>query len=147
MSRVLAIAFATVVISTPVLAQTRVMTTHEQTGTALTCLLDHNTKDCKIRFVAGATRPAQPWLFWNANRDNTFGHLMSSEYAGTEPQNVYTMRFAHERSVDVYDVKFERQELTFYIVPPDTDGDVHYLQIRPGAPNDEKIYRFDSSPG
>ena len=147
MSRTLTLAFSALVISTPALAQTRVMTTHDQTASALKCLLGHNRKDCKFSFVAGANLPAQSWLWWNSNRDYAFGHLVSADYAGTEPQNAYTTRFLSGQLADVYDVRFAREEFTFYITPPGPDGKIRYLHIRNGTPNDERSRLFVAGPG
>src|SRR5215510_10855005 len=46
--RILSVAFFALTLSAPALAQTRVMTEHDQTASALKCLLDHNRTDCKI---------------------------------------------------------------------------------------------------
>jgi hypothetical protein len=147
MNRILAVAFSVMVISMPALAQTRVMTTHDQTASALKCLLDHDRNDCKYHFVGTAYLGARYWLWWNSNKEVALGPVLSSEYAGTQAQNAYTTKFVSGRTADLYDVKFRRQELTFYIVPPDSDGNVRYMHIRSGAPNDEKMHLFVTGPG
>jgi hypothetical protein len=147
MRRILSVAFCALTLSAPALAQTRVMTEHDQTASALKCLLDHNTTDCKIDFVGSATRPAQYWLWWNANKNFGLGPLVSSEYAGTQAVNRYLMKVLAGRPADVYDVKFRHQEMTFYIARDSTDGKIHYIHTRSGAPDDEKMYLFAYGPG
>jgi hypothetical protein len=147
MKRIFTIAFSALAVSTPALAQTRVMTAHNETASALGCLLDHNRNDCKYNFVGTANLVAKYWLWWTSNKEVGLGPVLSSEYAGTEAQNAYTTKFVSGRTADVYDVKFRRQELTFYIVPPDSDGKVHYMHVRSGAPNDEKMHLFVTGPG
>lgn len=117
-------------------AQTRVMTEHAATEATLKCLLAHGN-GCDQRFVARAGLTATPWLEWDARKDFALGDLKSWAYAGTEAVNAYTTKFLHGEAADVYDVKFERRELTFYIVPPGPDGRVHYIFIRRGGPDDE----------
>ena len=147
MRRILSVAFCALTLCAPALAQTRVMTEHDQTATALICLLDHNRTDCKIDFVGSASKAATFWLWWNAKKDFGLGALVSSEYAGTEAVNRYLMKVLDGRPADVYDVKFKNQELTFYISRDSTDGKVHYIHTRPGPPDDEKMYLFASGPG
>jgi len=147
MRRILSVAFCALTLSAPALAQTRVMTEHDQTASALKCLLDHNRTDCKIDFVGSASKAATFWLWWNAKKDFGLGALVSSEYAGTEAVNRYLMKVLDGRPADVYDVKFKNQELTFYIARDSTDGRVHYIHTRPGPPDDEKMYLFASGPG
>jgi hypothetical protein len=133
--------------SAPAVAQTRVMTAHDQTASALKCLLDHSKNDCKIEFVGSARWAAQRWLWWNANRDFDFGPLLSSEYAGTQAVNRYLTLVLSGRRADVYDVKFKNRELTFYIARDALDGKIHYIHTRPGPPDDEKLYLFAYGPG
>lgn len=147
MNRVLAIALTASLLSAPALAQTRVMAEHDQTESALRCLLDHNRTDCKIDFAGNARRSATFWLWWNANKDFDLGPLVSSEYAGTEAVNMYLMKVLAGRPADVYDVKFRNKEMTFYFARDSTDGKVHYIHTRPGPPDDEKMYLFAYGPG
>ena len=147
MSRILSVAFCALTLCAPALAQTRVMTEHDQTATALICLLDHNRTDCKIDFVGSATRPARYWLWWNANKDFGLGPVLSADYAGTQKVNRYLMKVLDGRPADVYDVKFRNQELTFYIARDSTDGKIHYIHTRPGPPNDENMYLAAYGPG
>jgi len=147
MRLILTAALFVLTLSAPALAQTRVMTDHDQTASALKCLLDHNRNDCKIDFVGRATGPAKYWLWWNANKDFGLGPLVSSEYAGTQAVNRYLMIVLDGRPADVYDVKFKNQELTFYIARDSTDGKIHYIHTRPGPPDDEKMYLFAYGPG
>ena len=147
MRRILSLVFCALTLSAPALAQTRVMTEHDQTATALRCLLGHNRIDCKIDFVGSASKAATYWLFWNANKDFGLGPLVSSDYAGTEAVNRYLMKVLAGRPADVYDVKFKKQELTFYIARDSTDGKIHYIHIRTGPPNDEKMYLAAYGPG
>jgi hypothetical protein len=51
------------------------------------------------------------------------------------------------RPADVYDVKFKNQEMTFYIARDSTDGKIHYMHTRSGAPDEEKMYLFAYGPG
>ena len=141
------VAFCALTLSAPALAQTRVMTEHDQTASALKCLLDHDRTDCKINFVGSATKAATFWLFWNANKDFALGPVVSSEYAGTEAVNRYLMKVLDGRPADVYDVKFRNQEMTFYFARDNTDGKIHYIHTRPGPPNDEKMYLAAYGPG
>lgn len=147
MSRILSVAFCALTLSVPALAQTRVMTEHDQTASALRCLLEHNRTGCKIDFVGSATGPARYWLWWNANKDFGLGPLVSSEYAGTEAVNRYLTIVLDGRPADVYDVKFKNRELTFYIARDSTDGKIHYIHTRSGPPDDEKMYLFAYGPG
>ena len=147
MSRILTFTLFLLTLSAPAVAQTRVMTEHDQTATALICLLDHNRTDCKIDFVGSATRPARYWLWWNANKDFGLGPVLSADYAGTQKVNRYLMKVLDGRPADVYDVKFRNQELTFYIARDSTDGKIHYIHTRPGPPNDENMYLAAYGPG
>jgi len=147
MSRILSVAFFALTLSAPALAQTRVMTEHDQTASAMKCLLNHNRTDCNIDFVGSASRPARFWRWWDVNKDFKLGALISSEYAGTEAVNRYLTIVLNGRPADVYDVKFRNQEMTFYIARDSTDGKIHYIHTRPGPPNDEKMYLFAYGPG
>ena len=147
MKRIISVAFCALTLSAPAVAQTRVMTEHDQTASALKCLLGHNRADCKINFVGSATKAATFWLFWNANKDFALGPVVSSEYAGTEAVNRYLMKVLDGRPADVYDVKFRNQEMTFYLARDSTDGKIHYIHTRPGPPNDEKLYLAAYGPG
>ena len=147
MRRILSVAFCALTLCAPALAQTRVMTEHNQTESALKCLLDHNRTDCKIDFVGSATGPAKYWLWWNANKDFGLGPVLSADYAGTQKVNRYLMKVLDGRPADVYDVKFRNQEMTFYIARDSTDGKIHYIHTRSGPPNDEKLYLAAYGPG
>jgi hypothetical protein len=143
----LSVGIAVIVLSPVALAQTRVITAHAETASALGCLLEHRHKECGQSFVGNATRVAQPWLWWNPNLSFELGALVSSEYAGTQSANAYITKYLNGRTADVYDVKFRHQEQTFYIVPPGPDGNIHYMLIRQGAPNDEREDLFVHGPG
>jgi hypothetical protein len=127
------------------LAQTRVMTAHDETAATLSCLLAHG-KGCNHDFVARAGLSATPWLEWNASEDFEVGALQSWKYAGTESANAYTTKYLRGQPTDVYDVRFERRKLTFYIVPPGPDGKVRYMLIRWGEPDDERAEMWASNP-
>jgi hypothetical protein len=143
----LSIAVAAIGLSPVASAQTRVITAHAETSSALGCLLDHKHKECSQNF-AGSARPAAAfWLWWSPNKDVELGALVSSEYAGTESANAYITKFLNGRTADVYDVKFGHQEKTFYIVPPGPDGKIRYMLVRGGGPNDEKTDMFVRGPG
>ena len=144
MKLILTVAISTLMISAAS-AQTRVMTVHAETASTLRCLLDHG-KGCRQGFVARAGLRAAPWLWWTPQRDFELGALVSWKYAGTESENAYTTRLLNAATADVYDVKFERKELTFYIVPPGPDGNVRYMLIRNGAPKDELAELWASNP-
>ena len=146
MNRILTAALFVLTLSAPAAAQTRVMTEHDQTASALKCLLDHNRKDCKIEFAGIASRAAAFWQWWDSNKDFRYGPLLSSEYAGTQKVNRYLMIVLSGRLADVYDVKFKNQELTFYIARDSKDGKIHYFHTRPGPPDDEKLYLFAYGP-
>ena len=135
---VFGVAAAAIGLSPAASAQTRVLTAHAETMPALQCLLDHRHNECSQNFAGSATLTASFWLWWTPDKDFELGNLISSEYAGTQSANAYTTKHLNGRTADVYDVKFRHQEKTFYIVPPDPDGKVHYLLVRSGAPNDEK---------
>src|SRR5262249_44039129 len=120
-------------------AQTRVMTEHAQTASALGCLLDHLAKECSQRFVGSARVAARYWLWWSPNKEFALGALQSSAYAGTQSANAYTTKFLNGRAADVYDVKFRHQRKTFYIVPPGPDGKIEFMHVRGGGPDDEKL--------
>jgi len=126
-------------------AQTRVMAEHTETAETLRCLLAHGV-GCHHDFLARAGLSATPWLEWNAEEDFELGALLSWKYAGTESANAYTTKLLRGEPTDVYDVRFERRKLTFYIVPPGPDGKVRYMLIRPGEPDDETTEMWASNP-
>jgi len=139
----LSIAVAAIALPSAAPAQTRVIKAHGQTAPALLCLLDADRKGCKVGFAGSASVVAKPWLWWSLpDRDFHLGAIESVEYVGTQPANAYTTRFLNARTADIYHVKFRHQEKTFYIVPPDPDGKIHYMLIRGGAPNDERREGF-----
>lgn len=135
----LSLAVAALALSPPASAQTRVMTTHDETASAMRCLLDHLHKECGERFVGSARLAARYWLFWSPNKQFALGPLESSDYAGTQSATAYTTKFLNGRTADVYAVKFRYQQKTFYIVPPGPDGKIQFMRIRGGAPDDEKL--------
>ena len=139
----LSVAVAAIGLSPVASAQTRVMTAHAETASALKCLLDHDhgqkQERCKQVFVGSASRAAIYWLWWTPGKDLDLGPLVSSDYAGTQSVNAYITKFLNGRPADVYDVKFRHLEKTFYIVPPGPDGKIEYLHVRSGAPDDEKM--------
>jgi hypothetical protein len=138
----LSVAVAVIGVSPVASAQTRTMMAHAETAAALKCLLDHVRNSCDHDFVGSATRPAQYWLWWNAEKDFKLGPLVSTEYVGNQSVNSYITKYLNGRPADVYDVRFEHYKKTFYIVPLDPDGKVRYLNVRDGEPNDEKLYLF-----
>jgi len=135
----LSIAVAAIALSPVASAQTRVVAPHDETASAMRCLLDHLHKECGERFVGSARLAARYWLFWSPNKQFALGPLVSSEYAGTQPATAYTTKFLSGRTADVYAVKFRHQQKTFYIVPPGPDGKVQFMRVRGGAPDDEKL--------
>jgi hypothetical protein len=145
MKALVAVAVAAIGLSPTASAQTRVMTAHTETAATLRCLLAHG-KGCDHDFVARAGLSATPWLEWNAAKDFELGALLSWKYAGTESANAYTTKFLRGETTDVYDVKFERREITFYIVPPGPDGNVRYMLIRRGGPDDERADLWARNP-
>jgi hypothetical protein len=136
MKILIALAVAAIALSPAASAQTRVMTAHYETEAVLKCLLAHG-QGCRNNFLARASVSATPWLNWTAQQDFEVGKLLSWKYAGSEPANAYTTRFLEGRTTDLYDVKFEKRELTFYITQPGPDGNVRSLMIRRGGPGDE----------
>ena len=142
---ILTVAISTLMISTSASGQTRVMTARAKTEAVLECLLNHGT-GCRQDFVARASLRATPWLWWNAEKDFELGALVSWKYAGSESANAYTTKLLLGETTDVYDVKFERRELTFYIVPPGPDGNVRYMLVRNGGPNDELAELWATNP-
>jgi hypothetical protein len=141
------VAIAAIGLSSGASAQTRIVTAHAQTASALGCLLEHERHGCRQDFVGSASRAASPWLRPNPDRDVELGALVSSEYAGTQSVNAYITKFLNGRPADVYDVKFKHQQKTFYIVPPGPDGKIHYMLVRGGGPNDERTDLFVHGPG
>jgi hypothetical protein len=141
----LGFAVAAIGLSPVALAETDV-TAHADTAAALKCLLDHGQNGCREGFAGSARPAAQFWVWWTPEKDFKLGALVSSEYARTESPNAYITKFLNGRTADVYDVKFAHEKKTFYIVPPGPDGKVHYMNVRDGAPDDEKIYLFAASP-
>jgi hypothetical protein len=134
-----ALGLAAILLSSAATAQDRAMTEHAQSAAALQCLLEHKHEECAEKFVGSARRPASFWLWWNARKDFDLGALQSSDYAGTQAVNAYVTRHLKGRVPDVYDVKFRNQRKTFYIARPEPDGKIHYLWVRNGAPDDEKM--------
>jgi hypothetical protein len=141
----LSVAIAAIGLSPVASAHTRVMTAHAETASVLQCLLNHG-KGCNQDFVARAGLTATPWLWWTAAKDFDLGALVSWKYAGTESQNAYTTKFLNGMTADVYDVKFDKRERTFYIVPPGPDGKVRFMLIRNGAPEDERADLWARNP-
>ena len=139
------LAVAAIGLSPVALAETDA-TAHSETAAALKCLLDHAQNGCRAGFAGSARLAATYWLWWTPEKDFKLGVLVSSEFARTEPDNIYITKFLNGRTADVYDVKFAHLERTFYIVPPGPDGKVHYLNVRDGGPDDEKIYLSAVSP-
>ncbi len=140
-----AVALSTLMFSASASAQTRIITEHAQTAAVLQCLLAHG-KGCENSFVARAAPRATPWLQWTAQDDFGVGQLLSWRYAGTEKANAYTTRLLLGETADVYDVRYSRRELTFYIVPPGPDGNVRYMLIRNGGPDDEMAELWATNP-
>ena len=89
------------------------------------------------QFYCPCDAKIDPWFVWTVQDDFHFGPLLSWQYAGTESANAYTTKFVTGEMADVYDVKFARQELTFYVVPPGQGGNARYLFVRNGAPSGE----------
>ncbi len=145
MKALIALAIAAIALSPAASAQTRLMTAHDETAEVLRCLLAHGV-GCRHDFIARAGLSATPWLEWNATEDFELGALLSWHYAGTEQANAYTTKYLTGDTTDVYDVKFARRELTFYIVPPGPDGNVRRLFIRNGAPDDETADMWARNP-
>ncbi len=139
------LAVAAIGLSPVALAETDA-TAHSETAAALKCLLDHGQNGCREGFAGSARLAATYWLWWTPEKDFALGALVSSAYARTESDNAYIAKFLNSRTADVYDVKFAHLERTFYIVPPGPDGKVHYLNVRDGGPDDEKIYLSAVSP-
>jgi len=137
------LAVAAIGLSPDASAQTRAMRAHDETASAMRCLLDHGPKECRSRFVGSARQVAAYWLWWTSDKDFALGPLLSSEYAGTQAVNAYTTRVVDSRQADVYGVMFRHQKKTFYIVPPGPDGRIRYMHVRGGDPDEEKMY----SPG
>ena len=134
----LGVAIATILLAPAASAQTRVMMAHNETEMVLRCLLAHG-EGCRNNFLARASVSATPWLNWTVQQDFEVGKLLSWKYAGSEAANAYTTRFLQGRTTDLYDVKFEKRELTFYVTQPDPDGSVRSLMIRRGGPGDETV--------
>lgn len=123
-------------LSSPAPAQTRVITEHAATASALGCLLDQ--QQCRQSFARIAGLAPTPSLGHNPARDSALGALVSWEYVGTQPANANT-KFLNGRTADVYEVKFRHGVKTFYLVPPGPDGNIRYMHIRNGGPNDERL--------
>lgn len=122
---------------------------HAETASALSCLLNNGQDGCAQVFVGSARLAARPWIGHDPRRDFVLGALMSSEYARTETEdNLYDRMVLNGRTADVYDVKFRRQEKTFYIARPDPDGKIRALLIRNGRPDssDERADLFVRAP-
>jgi hypothetical protein len=136
MKALAALAVAVIGLSSPASAQTRVMTEHAATASALGCLLDQ--QQCRQGFARLASLAPAPSLGHNPARDSALGALVSWEYVGTQPANAYTTKFLNGRTADVYQVKFRHGVKTFYLVPPGPDGNIRYMHIRNGGPNDER---------
>lgn len=133
------VALAAVLLSpAPASAQSVVFQDHAQTATAMLCLLEHVGDRCKYNFGGGARLAARPWLYWSPNRQFDLGTLVSATYAGTQLQNAHTTKALSANAADVYYVKYRHQDLTFYIVPPDANGDILYMLVRSGTPADAK---------
>jgi len=132
----LSVAVVVIGLSSPAPAQTRVITEHAATASALGCLLDQ--QQCRQAFARLASLAPTPSLGPNRARDSALGALVSWEYVGTQPANAYTTKFLNGRTADVYEVKFRHGVKTFYLVPPGPDGRIRYMHIRNGGPDDER---------
>jgi hypothetical protein len=128
-------------------AQTRTVELHTETTAALGCLLEHRRQECGPRFVGGARRWSQFWLWWNNAKEMELGGLETVEYAGTQLPNAYTTKTLDGRTADVYDVKFRHHRYTFYIAKPGEDGKIRFMLIRDGTPDDERRDLFVRGPG
>ena len=136
MSRILSVAFCALTLSAPALAQTRVMTEHDQTALALNAC--SSTIGQVAKSVLSAARQGR--------RDTGLVERQQGLRAWS-PGVVAVCRnrgrewISHEsprgRPPDVYDVKFKHRELTFYIARDSTDGKIHYMHTRSGSPDDE----------
>ena len=119
-------------------AQSVVFQNHAQTATAMLCLLEHAGERCKYNFGGNARQAARPFLYWSPNRQFDFGTLVSATYAGTQLQTAHTTNALSGNAADVYYVKYRHQDMTFYIVPPDAEGNILYMLVRSGTPTDAK---------
>jgi hypothetical protein len=135
--------FAVAAIGLPLAAsaETDVMA-HAETAAALQCLLNNGRDGCAQVFVGSARLAARPWVGQNPRRDFALGPLVSSEYARTETEgDIYDRKLLNGRTADLYDVKFRKQEKTFYIARPEPDGKIRALLVRNGRsdPGDERL--------
>jgi hypothetical protein len=142
--------FATIAImglAPAALAQTRTIELHTESVSALGCLLEHRRQECSERFVGGARRSSQFWLWWNSSKELELGPPETVAYAGTQPPNAYTTKYLDGRTADIYDVKYRHHQFTFYIAKPGPDGKIRFMLIRSGGPDDEKRDLFARGPG
>ncbi|HWC64063.1 MAG TPA: hypothetical protein VG501_10610 [Rhizomicrobium sp.] len=111
------------------------------TGSALKCLLDGGNAECRQVFVAAAAPASRPWVYPNQNLRFNLGPLVSATYVRSiSGAELYKVRLISWPAADVYDVKFQHQEKTFYISPPEADGKIRYLAIHDGSPDDDLLY-------
>jgi hypothetical protein len=117
---------------------------HPGTLSALRCLVRQSPDGCEAVFRAAAEPPSR----WRFAPHFQLGDFESVNYAGTmSGDNPYAHKFLRGASVDIYDVRFQHAELTFYISPPDLDGKIRHLLIRNGPPGEERRDLFASGPG
>jgi hypothetical protein len=111
-----------------------------ETGPALKCLLETGPDDCGRMFVAAASPASRAWVNPNQTLRFNLGPLVSSSYVRTiSGGELYKVRLTTWTAADVYDVKFQHQEKTFYISPPDADGKIRYLAVHEGSPDDDVL--------
>jgi hypothetical protein len=132
------VAIAACVLAPAASAQSVIFQDHAPTARAMLCLLEHAGDRCQYNFGGNARRAARPFLYWSPNRQFDFGTLVSATYAGTQLQNAHTTNALGANAADVYYVKYRHQDMTFYIVPPDRDGNILYMLVRGGTPTDAK---------
>ena len=111
-----------------------------ETAPALHCLLDTGPNQCGKVFVARASMAARPWIYPNQNLRFSLGPLDSATYVHSlSGSQLYRVGLINWDGADVYDVKFQHQEKTFYISPPEADGKIRYLAVHDGSPEDDML--------
>jgi len=94
---------------------------------------------CLRLFQGRAQKAAMPWGY-RLDRDPERGHFISSTYWGRATEsNIFDVKVMRDwpvKDMDIFDVKFDNHEYTFYVSPADADGKISAFKVWDYAPHD-----------
>ncbi len=142
MRLILTVALSTLMLSASASAQTRVITAHAETASALKCLLDHGQNGCRQGF-AGSARPAA--TYWRLVDSRKGLQAWRSGVVGV-CRNRGSECLHHEIRGRKNGRRIRRevsalQKVTFTSCPPVRTAR-YILCFRGGEPDDEKLYSW-----